>query len=329
MSDLNADRVLARVLRDLSRRYGVTLESLAQGWIVRLTRGPVVRYVHGYSFDLNTAATQAIACDKAATSDVLAAAGVPRVEHRLCLHPDKARFVPHPGNWRGMLDFFESHGRDVVVKDNTGTGGRGVLRARSAVQLEAAALELFRHGHDVALSPFVEIIEERRFVMLDGACEAAYTKVRPAVTGDGRRTVLELLAEQVRAGGLSAEMSRLLATLDAETAALLREVPGPGVTRLLNWRHNLGQGASVRLLRPEEACEGEAWACARRAGEALNLVFGSVDVVTVGDSGDSGRAMVLEVNSGVMMEALAASPGGPELAQRVYGRAFQRMFGIE
>jgi len=321
MAEVNNERVLVRVLRELAAEHGASVQSLGEGWIFRLTRGGVVRYVHGYSFDLNTAATSAIANDKAATSDVLHAAGVPRVEHRLFLHPDLARFVRHPGNWAGMLTFFGACGNDVVVKDNEGTGGFGVRRARTAIELEDAVLKQFALGNSAALSPFVEIQAETRYVMLGGACEAAYGKVRHSVLGDGRRTVLELLAEQVARDGLTAELSRVLANMDAETARVLRDTPGAGEARLLNWRHNLGLGASVHLHAPGDPALERGLTLARRAAAALNLVFGSVDVVRV-----NGQEVVLEVNAGVMMEALAGVPEGLALARRVYGRAFDLMF---
>lgn len=323
MADLNAERALVAIVRRWADQHAVRVEMLGEGWILRLTRGETVRFIHGYAFDLNTAATHNIAGDKAATSDVLAAAGVPRVEHRLFLHPDLARYIAHPGNWRPMLAFFDACRRDVVVKDNTGTGGRGVHRARTEIELEAAALALFERGHSVALSPFIDIEKETRLVMLDGRCEAAYAKIRPAVTGDGTRTVLELLAEQVTARGLSAELSRFLATLDAESAAILREKPGLGEQRLLNWRHNLGQGAGVRLEDPASPALRPLVDLAARAAAALNLAFGSVDVVRV-----NGRDLVLEVNAGVMMEAFVGAPHGAALAQRIYEQALERMFAL-
>ncbi|MBI1190249.1 MAG: hypothetical protein GC200_06155 [Tepidisphaera sp.] len=320
MSTPNTQRVLSRIVRRLCERRGICVADLSEGWILRLTRGETVRHIHGYSFDLNGAATHAIACDKAATSDVLLDAGVARVEHRLFLHPEMARYVRHPGNWAGMLECFERCGRDVVIKDNTGTGGRDVFRARSLVAMEEAVLKLFSRGAAVALCPFVEVEQETRLVLLDGEVMAAYAKERQAVTGDGRRTVLELVAGRVAGEGLTADLGRYLASVDAEAAAVLGEVPRAGETRLLNWRHNLGQGASVRLIGVEMLRPHVGLALA--AAKALNLRFGSVDVVSVG-----GKLMVLEVNSGVMMEALAGVTGGAALAEEVYGRALDAMFG--
>jgi len=322
VSELNHERLLVREVERAASQRGIRVDHIAQGWILRLQRGQTVRHVHGYTFDLNPAATSAIACDKAATSAALAACGLPRVEHRLFLHPSMARFVAHAGNWDEMLRYFESCECDVVVKDNLGTGGRGVHRARSRVALEAAVLSLFERGQSVAMCPFVDIREETRFVVLQGECEAAYTKVRPTVTGDGRRTVLELLADQITRTGMTRECGRLLANLDADSASVLREVPASGEVRLLNWRHNLGQGATLSLIEPRPQDPRALLAAA--AATALNLRFGSVDIVTVG-----GKPMVLEVNSGVMMEALATTPGGGELAARVYDRAVGLMFDTQ
>jgi hypothetical protein len=326
MTTPNAERALATIIRDAARDLGIAVESLGEGWVLRLTRGPVVRSIHGYSFDLNGAATHAIACDKSATSDVLDAAGVPRIEHRLFLHPDLARYVHHDGNWERMLRFFESAGRDVVVKDNTGTGGQGVYRARSPIELEAAVLTLFSRGRSAALSPFAQIADETRLIVLDGRCEVAYAKVRPQVVGDGRSTVLELLADRVRQAGVTPDISRYLASLDPEAAAVLAEVPRMGRARLLNWRHNLGQGAAVRLLDPADQALAPHRDLALRAARAMNLRFGSVDVASLSPGSPGPAHQVLEVNSGVMMEALSGVPGGQHAAARVYRHALELLF---
>jgi D-alanine-D-alanine ligase-like ATP-grasp enzyme len=321
MSQLNTERAVVRILREAARDLGASVQSIGEGWILRFSRGGVTRFLHGYTLDLNTAATHAIACDKGATSDVLGAAGVAHVEHRVFLHPKMAAYVAHRGNWEPMLAYARGHGFDVVVKDNQGTGGRGVYRARNEVQLEHAVYRLFDQTQAVALSPYYEAPVEHRFIMLGGRCEAAYTKLRPTVVGDGRRTVLELLAERMIREGGAGPIARLIASMDEEMSAGLGEVLPAGGTRLLNWRHNLGQGATVRVLEPDSREAAPGLDLAVRAAGALNLAYGSVDVV------ETARGpLVMEVNAGLMMEFLARSvEGGEALARRVYRRAFEMM----
>jgi glutathione synthase/RimK-type ligase-like ATP-grasp enzyme len=337
----NSQRVLSRAIHAAAAARGATVETLGQGWIHRISLGQRVRFIWGYAFDINPAATHLLVGDKAATSDVLAAAGVANVHHRLFLHPDMAGYVAHhPGNWVQMHAFAVEHGWDVVVKDNAGTGGRGVYRVRSPVQLEDAAHTLFQRVAGVALSPFVEAHAEVRVIMLDGRCLLALRKVRPSVEGDGVSTVLQILAAHATHAGKT--LSNPAGTpsphenkpvtglggldglkgLDCLSASTLAHVPAAGTHFLLNWRHNLGQGAAPVLLDTADPVHAPAMELARAAAAACNLRFGSVDMLLT-PAGPS----VLEINGGVMVEYLSRThPRGEEIAFDIYRQAFDRMF---
>jgi glutathione synthase/RimK-type ligase-like ATP-grasp enzyme len=88
-----------------------------------------------------------------------------------------------------------------------------------------------------------------------------------------------------------------------------------------DWRHNLDAGAKPVLMQ-----EGDLRAaCAKLAIDAANAIgitFASIDLVQV-----DGVWRVLEINSGVMMETLAKLH--PELVQRTYDAALDRVFGDE
>jgi glutathione synthase/RimK-type ligase-like ATP-grasp enzyme len=88
-----------------------------------------------------------------------------------------------------------------------------------------------------------------------------------------------------------------------------------------DWRHNLDAGAKPVLMEDGEVSA----ACAKLAIEAANAIgiaFASIDVVRV-----DGVWRVLEINSGVMMEALGKLH--PELVQATYDAALDRVFGGE
>lgn len=318
--EFNSERVMVRLVREAAQSLGAQVDSLGEGWILRITNDGTPRHVHGYSFDLNPAATHQICCDKAATAEVLRAAGVACVEHRLVLHPEMARYVPHAGTWSELLGAFEAWNRDVVVKENEGTGGRGVVRCQRVIELERAVYGAFGRTMSLALCPFVDIRHEYRFVMLRGECVLAYEKVRASVVGDGARSVMELISAQHALEGRA--LAALLENLAEDERRALASVPGADERRLLNWRHNLGQGASARLLSFDDIRRDKAWPLAHAATAALGLQFGSVDIII----DDAGNRRVLEVNSGVMMEFLAKTlENGESLARDVYGRAVRAM----
>ena len=102
-------------------------------------------------------------------------------------------------------------------------------------------------------------------------------------------------------------------------------IPKTGEVVALQWRHNLGKGA-----RPLPVDPGAGDVCERRdlalaAAAAVNLRFGAVDVVEV-----DGEALVLEINSGIMLENAAVSHSeGRALADRVYGRVLDLVYEDE
>jgi hypothetical protein len=148
----------------------------------------------------------------------------------------------------------------------------------------------------------------------------AFAKERPFVIGDGRRTALELLAARAGEQGLGRDLRRMIEEYEPDGARQLASVPPDGAKFLLNWRHNLGQGAVATQIDP--SAHAEARMVAQAAAGAINLRFGSVDVLLSREG-----PTVLEVNAGVMMEYIArVLPGGDALAERIYRRAFELMF---
>jgi len=86
-----------------------------------------------------------------------------------------------------------------------------------------------------------------------------------------------------------------------------------------DWRHNLDAGAKPVLLEGGEV-RAACVKLAIEAARAIGIVFASIDLVRV-----DGEWRVLEINSGVMMEAL--SKLHPELVQATYDAALDRVFG--
>lgn len=86
-----------------------------------------------------------------------------------------------------------------------------------------------------------------------------------------------------------------------------------------DWRHNLDAGAKPVLLDTGEV-RAACTKLATDAARAIGIAFASIDVVRV-----DGDWRVLEINSGVMMEALAKLH--PELVQATYDAALDRVFG--
>lgn len=312
---LNSQRIFVQAIKAYCAEHGIAVDVRADGWLIVMRDGARRKLAFGYDLGLNSAVAHRIANDKAATSDVLALSGVACVPHMLVLNPELNAFVPPRGSWVAMLELLRQSPRGVVVKPNEGTSGKSVFRATTAPALELAVQRIFSAHTALAVSAYLDIADEVRVVVLDGRPLVVYAKSRAEVAGDGKRSLLALALDSVPAARRAAVLPGLLADLDK--TALDAIVPA-GERRLLNWRHNLETGAEPVLLQA-----GEKWdacvALAARAAQAISIRFASVDVVRA-----DGAWQVLEVNSGVMMEAL--STRHPDLVQATYGAALRELF---
>jgi len=257
-----------------------------------LDQGEKKAFILGYQFGLNPSSVQQICTDKNIASEVLKQAGVPSVFHQCYMSPQLQSYIGVHGNWRSLLKELEKH-QTLVCKDNYGTGGNQVYLVHNARELEAAASQIFAVSQAMAVCPYEEIEAEYRLVVLDGEIRLAFTKVRPALTGDGVSTVGELFAGYIASGKGSG-----MAIPDASD---LKTVPKAGESWLLGWKHNLGQGATAKEL-DIETLESEVVSLVQSVYRALRIRFASVDVIRCKDGWK-----VLEVNSGVMMEHFAGT----------------------
>lgn len=264
----SGERIFVQAIRSYGARHGIDVDVRSGGWLIAMRRGEMRRFAFGYDIGLNSAIAHRLANDKSATAEALSLARVPCIPHHLFLNPKLGTNVVG-ADWReAMLGVLHDNPQGVVVKPNEGTSGRSVFRVTTETELDRAAGDVFSMSTGLVISPYVEIENEVRVILLDEVPRVVYSKQRGA-----------------------------------------------------DWRHNLDAGAKPVLLEDGEvraACVKLAIDAAR----AIGIVFASIDVVRV-----DGAWRVLEINSGVMMEALAKLH--PELVQSTYDAALDRVFGEE
>lgn len=303
----SGERTFVQAIRHYCARHGIAVDLRSGGWLIAMRRGETRRFAFGYDIGLNSVIAHRLANDKSATAEVLALENVPCIPHHLFLNPSLGAHVAGSSWHEAMLDLLAQNPQGVVVKPNEGTSGRAVFKATIRDEIDRAVREVFSSSLGLVIAPYVEIEQEVRVILLDGKPMIVYRKQRPAVVGDGVRSLAELAA--------AAGQDKQLRELDAREANAI--VP-KGERRILNWRHNLDAGAQPVLME-----RGEVYAaCANLAIDAANaigIVFASIDVIRV-----DGAWKVLEINSGVMMEALGKLH--PELVQATYDAALDRVF---
>ncbi len=323
MPSAKSGRSFVALVRENCAKLGIQVHAYHGDWLLTLKKGAKTEHIFGYDFSLNSAAAQQIAKDKAATYSILAAAKVPAVEHQLVMSPTLPDYMPIGGNWERLRRLFKRWNKDMVCKPNEGTGGRDVFRVQDLVQLERAIHTLLAKARACTVSPFIEVKDEFRILMLDGCDLLAYRKRRPSVVGDGKRRLVDLLAHWLRSHEPSDPTPdiklKVLGKLELNSRQLNR-VPKAGEMISLNWRHNLGQGAAPEELLQNTDERKKLVRIAQAAMGALRLRVASVDVVTA----SNGKQQVLEINSGIMMEHFAQT--SRQRASEIYRRIIKTVF---
>lgn len=312
---LNSQRTFVNAVRRYCDSHGIGIEIRAQGWLIVMQRGPTRHLAFGYDLGLNSAVAHRIANDKAATAEVLQICGVACVPHTLFLSPEMNEYIPPQRSWEAMLALLRENPNGIVVKPNEGTSGDFVFKVSSEPDLELAVHRIFSSSLGLAISPYVEIENEVRVVLLDHHPMVVYGKNRPAIVGDGKRSLLELALAATPAELRSTVLPGMFGDLDR---AAMDAIPPSGQRRVLNWRHNLNSGARPELLeqgKVRDACVE----IAVQAAKAIGIRFASIDVVQV-----DGALKILEINSGVMMEALGRQH--PDLVYATYSAALDKVF---
>jgi glutathione synthase/RimK-type ligase-like ATP-grasp enzyme len=313
---LNSHRTFVDAVKKYCADHGITVETGSQGWLLIMQRGAKRHFAFGYDLGLNSATAHRIANDKAATAEVLQFCGVACIPHALFLNPKLNEYVPPFQSWDAMLGLLRENPQGVVVKPSEGTSGDAVFKVLSAPDLELAAHRIFSANSSLVISPYVDIENEVRVVLLDHRPVVVYGKNRRSVAGDGKHSLLELALAATPAEQRSTVLPGMVGDLDK---AALDRIPPLGQRQVLNWRHNLDSGAQPIVLE-RGIIRAACVEIAVNAAKSIGIRFGSIDVVQV-----NGSWQILEVNSGVMMEALGKSH--PDLVYAAYGAALEKVFG--
>jgi glutathione synthase/RimK-type ligase-like ATP-grasp enzyme len=304
----NSQRIMIKIIKEICAESGIFYESYSYDWILRLTKNGKTVHVYGFQFENNSATAQLICTDKCAVSELLLSKDIPVVEHHFFITPNDMQYIGAKGNWQRMLDLLNQYGK-LVCKPNDGTGGKDVYLVTSAADLEVASNKIFSLDRSIALSPYYEIEQEYRVILLNQEVKLVYSKRIQTLVGDGNSNIRQLFLQHVQ----SHPEQVVESTLSEE---VMSKIPADGERIILNWKHNLGQGAAPDIIEDRDLIT-ELSNLALKATLAVNVQFASVDIIRTG-----GKYLVLEINSGIMMETFAqTNDHNYQLAKTIYRQA--------
>lgn len=332
-----ADELKSFVLQAQRREFGPSTGSLVKAaeerdipWL-RLNSNSLVQFGHGkYQQRIQATITSQtkhiaveISCDKEDTHNMLNDLGLPVPQQRVVYSASQAVRAAK------RLSF------PVVVKPLDGNHGRGVsINLTTDAQVEVAFAEAKAQSKSRAILVESFIVGyDHRMLVVDGHLVAVAKRVPGHVTGNGRQTIAELVAEvnSDPRRGIGHEKVLTNLELDAQAERLMAEagvtaetVLPAGQVLFLRSTANLSTGGTA--IDMTDVCHPDNRDMAERAIKAVGLDVGGVDFLIsdiTKSYKDIGGAIV-EVNAapGFRMH-VAPSEGQP---RDVAGKVIEMLF---
>lgn len=270
----------ARIIVDEARRRGIGVEVLdAEGGFVRLTYGGRSVTTRESLSELTTAVAMSRCDDKAVTRRVMDKAGVP-VPRQMAAGGDpdaRAAFLSECGS--------------VVVKPARGEQGRGVVVGiETAEEMESAVKKAADVDPEVIVEEFVSG-DDLRVVVINDEVVAAALRKPPEVTGDGKRTLRELI-ERLSRRREAATGGESKVPIDAETERCVKsrdwsldDVPPKGEIVRVRRTANLHTGGALHDVTAKlSAAIADS---ALKAARAIEIPVAGMDFIVDAPDGDA------------------------------------------
>ena len=278
-----------------ARRRGIPVRRLNSRSLVQLGLGRNLRRIQATVTGNTSSIAVEIAQDKEDTKRVLESVGLPVPKGMLVRTAESA------------IDAAGRIGFPVIIKPLNLNHGRGISgRLDNVDELRTAWEESSRQSGRLMVERFVTG-RDHRVLVVDGKVVACAERVPAHVVGDGRATVLELIAagntDPRRGRGHTKVLTHLPADENTEeflarSGRTLDSVPAESETVFLRATANLSTGGTS-IDRTDEMHPDNVTACEMAAG-IIGLDIAGIDVITddIGVPFRENSAVIIEVNAG-------------------------------
>lgn len=289
------------MIKKIGEELEIQVTLLSDNWTKILEKDNKIHYITGYQFDLNNHGIGNIMDDKGLFYDLLKLKNIPIIEQHVIMNDyDK----------KEVLNYFNSHNQEVVVKGNISNAGREVFKINNESDLFKTIDKLLLRQFSVSVCPYYHITNEFRVIILNNEVRNIFGKIKPFVIGDGKKTVLELAREY-----------NVYYKNHEEKIENPNYIPNKDEKVELSFKYNLSSGATT-FTDIDDNLKNKIIDLALKVTRELNITFASIDIILVDN-----ELLVMEANSGVTMNNyILQNKNGYEIAYNIYKDAIKEMF---
>ena len=293
------------LIKKICNELKIKLTLLPDGWLKILEKNNQIHYISGYRFDNNCYAIGEVMNDKGLFHEVLKIKNIPVVEQEIIFKDyDKEK----------IINYFKDHNQKIIVKGNTGNAGKEVFKVTDLKKLFDVIDSLFLKEYSISLSPFYNILNEYRVIVLNKEVRLIFGKIKPYVIGDGVKNIYQLAVEY---NDYYKNHVDLIENGDY--------IPAKNVKIDLDFKFNLSSGGKIFLEIPSDL-KNRIKLLALDVCRTLNIFFASIDIILTDDQ----KMLVLEANNGVTLNNFKKqSPNSSKIVYDIYKDAIKALFSDE
>ncbi len=300
-----------KIIKELCDELKIKYTLLSKDWIFMLEKEGITKFISGYKFDITEHGLGELLDDKYAMYDVLSSKNIPVINYNIVYSQNnKLDYAQGCNSIEYLKELFERYNQSVVLKINDGSCGVDVYYISNFETLVNKYEQLIQKHHSLSVCPFYDIENEYRAIIFEGEAKLLYKKIKPVITGDGKKTIKELL--------ISFNPKYFNSYNEKNKDVILQK----GEVYEYDWRFNLSRGAisSTEILKNDRI---EIDKILEKISKNIKIDFCSVDIIKTIDN----KFLVMEINSGVMMENfIKQHENGYQKAKEIYKLALEKMF---
>jgi LDH2 family malate/lactate/ureidoglycolate dehydrogenase/D-alanine-D-alanine ligase-like ATP-grasp enzyme len=291
--------------------------------LIEMRRGELCLRARENEIQIDDSTVLNLAGDKLATHRLLSQGGL----------PVPRQIVVTLGEYDRALSHLRAYGGPLVVKPAAATGGGAGVTTNvfTDAQLRLAMARSRTYGADILIEEQIEG-DCYRVLFMDGKHIDTILRRPPAVVGDGRSTIWQLLREEnKRRIEQGAARSHVLIAADLDLAnTLARQGLGlwsrPAAGAVVRLKQVINQNALQENAPAGELLCPDIIAAARKAAEFVGLRLAGVDIICRDPSRSlgAGGGAIIEVNGEPSFYCHNVGGRGPSIAKRI----LEAYFGV-
>ena len=298
-----------KIIDEICHELNIDCTYLSKDWLIKLAKDNQVKYIAGNKFPLNNYVIGRIMDDKYALYEILNDLSIPVCLHHIFFNEFNPQdYCKGCQTKEDLLKAFNEYGRNVIIKPNKGSQGKGVMHIIDEHTLLKETKELLVTNYSISMQPFYKIKNEYRTIILDNEVKLLFKKINPTVIGDGKSTLKELLIAFNKEYFSDKEIPNI--------------IPKDGEEYIYDFHFNLSTG-SIASVDIDSNLKEKITSLALKVTKKVGIRFASVDIIETTDN----ELLVLEANSGVTIDkAINFLKDGYNIAKNIYKEAIIKMF---